>query len=666
MSLHRFAAAMAIAVSSATAWVPLQAHADDAIPIRDFIHHPEYSAAKISPDGRFLALTMQQESQKVLAVLTLKDMKVIRITRLTDRESVGDFYWVGPERLVYDSVRNYGSLAAPFGTGSWYAMDADGGHPQILISYEQGGAFSKSRMVHYGESFGMLDPNPRDGHSALMEMFDGSSDGRNEVVAVDTSTGRRKTLARAPRENCDMVLDANRQPRYANCSDDKDEDGNYQQHSELYRRGDDGNWTLLGKRDDSRQVAVMGTAPDGRIYALATDSGKPAAFGLLDPATDSFQSLHADPAASPSDFVVASDGKTVLAVVTAAGGPHVEIVDAKHPDAALYASLAKAFPGELVDLSSATLDGKQVVVSVRNDTDPGQLYLFDRDAGSVRFLMKSAPQLDPARMAQVVPFSFKARDGLTLYGYMTMPRGGGKGLPTIINPHGGPIGIRDDWGFNNEAQLLASRGYLVVQLNYRGSGGYGQAFEDRGHGEWGAKMQDDLTDVTRWVAAQGYADPSRTCIYGGSYGGYASLMAVAKEPGLYKCAVGYAGIYDLEMMYHEGDISERESGKRYLRRTIGTDETQLRARSPALLADRIEVPVFLAAGLKDERAPPKQTMAMRDALKAAGHPAEEVILEPNEMHGFYAEDAQFNLYAKMLAFFDKHIGPGSGAAPAGH
>jgi dipeptidyl aminopeptidase/acylaminoacyl peptidase len=662
MSLQRFAAAMAVSVSFLAAMLPSRANADDTIPIQDFVHHPEYSAAKISPDGRYLALTMQQESQKVLAVLTLQDMKVIRITRLLGRESVGDFYWVGPERLVYDSVRNYGSLAAPFGTGSWYAMDADGGHPQILISYEQGGAFSKSRAVHYGESFGMLDPNPRDGHSAIMQMYDGSSDGRNEVVAVDTSTGRRKTLARAPRENCAMILDEKREPRYANCTDDKDESGNYQQHSELYRRGDDGNWTLLGKRDDSRQVSVVGTAADGRIYALSSDAGKPAEFGLLDPATDSFKSLYADPAASPSEFVVASDASTVLAVVTTAGGPHVEMVESNNPDAALYASLAKAFPGELVDLASATLDGKKIVVSVRSDTDPGQLYLYDRDSGSVRFLMKSMPQIDPARMAKVVPFSFKARDGLTLYGYMTMPRGGGKGLPTIINPHGGPIGIRDDWGFNNEAQLLASRGYLVVQLNYRGSGGYGQAFENRGHGEWGAKMQDDLTDVTRWVAAQGYADPSRICIYGGSYGGYASLMAVAKEPDLYKCAVGYAGIYDLEMMYHKGDISERESGKRYLRRTIGTDETQLHARSPALLADRIKVPVILAAGLKDERAPPEQTDAMRDALKAAGHPAEDVIFEQNEMHGFYAEDAQLNLYTKMLGFFDKYIGAGSRAA----
>ena len=652
---------LAIAVLFAATMAAMPATAGEPLPIRDFIHHPEYSGAKISPDGRFLALTMQQEAQKVLTVLTLQDMKVIRITRLTGGESVGDFYWVGSDRLMYTSTKNFGSLAAPFGTGAWYAMDADGGHPRTLVSYSSDANTGRNRMVHFGEVYRMLDPDPAAEGSAIMQIVDGSQGGRNQVVSLDTLTGRRKELARAPRDNCAMILDEKREPRYANCSDDKDEAGNYKQHSELYRRGDDGNWTLLGKRDDRRQVSVIGTAADGRIYALASDSGKPEEFGLLDPATDSFRSLYADPVASPSEFVVASDASTVLAVVTAAGGPHVEMVEANNPDAAIYASLSKAFPGELVDLTSATLDGKQVVVSVRSDTDPGQLYLFDRDSGSVRFLMKGQAQLDPARMAKVVPFSFKARDGLMLYGYMTMPRGGGKGLPTIINPHGGPIGIRDDWGFNGEAQLLASRGYLVVQLNYRGSGGYGQAFEDRGHGEWGAKMQDDLTDATHWVADQGYADPSRICIYGGSYGGYASLMAVAKEPDLYKCAVGYAGIYDLEMMYRKGDISERESGKRYLRRTIGTDETQLHARSPALLAERIKVPVFLAAGLKDVRAPPEQTAAMRDALKAAGHPAEEVILEPDEMHGFYAEDAQFNLYTKMLGFFDKYIGAGGRA-----
>ena len=147
---------LATAALFAAALAAAPAMADEPLPIRDFIHHPEYSGAKISPDGRFLALTMQQESQKVLAVLTLADMKVIRITRLTGRESVGDFYWVGPNRLMYTSTKNFGSLAAPFGTGAWYAMDADGGHPRTLVSYSSDANTGRNRMVHYGEVYQML------------------------------------------------------------------------------------------------------------------------------------------------------------------------------------------------------------------------------------------------------------------------------------------------------------------------------------------------------------------------------------------------------------------------------------------------------------------------------------------------------------------------------
>lgn len=646
----------------ASGMAPAAAWAADLIPIEEFVKHAQYSATKISPDGRFLALTVQQDETMSLAVLRLEDMQVIRVTSLTNNESIGSFYWVGPNRLMYTSAKNYGTYASPFGTGEWYAMDSDGSRPRTLVSYSAQSLQGRDKVVHFNERYSMLDPLPDDESSAIMTINDASPGGRNEVVSIDTVTGRRRVLARAPREDCQLILDAGREPRFANCYQDKAPDGSYEKHSELYRRDDEGNWTLLSKsQDKGRQVNVIGTGVDGRIYALSDDGKGPAAFGLLDPATDGFRTLYQDPVATPSGLLMASDDRTVLGVVTMAGDPRVELVDRQHPDAKVYAALSSAFPGKLVDFTSATRDGKKVVVSVRSATDPGQLYLYDRDSGSVRFLMKNRPGLDPARMAEVRAFSFRTRDGVTEYGYLTIPRGGAKGLPTIINPHGGPIGVRDDWGFNPEAQMLANRGYLVVQLNFRGSGGYGQAFEDSGHGEWGEKMQDDLTDVTRWVVEQGYADPNRICIYGGSYGGYASLMGVAREPALYKCAVGYVGVYDLEMMYTKGDVPERESGRRYLRRTIGEDKAELQRRSPVTLAGRITAPVFLAAGLKDVRAPHEHTEAMRDALRAAGHPAEVVILQPNEMHGFYGEEANLNLYTKMLAFFDKYIGDGAKA-----
>ena len=641
--------------------LPMIAHADDTVPIQEFVRHPQYTATKISPDGRFLALTMQQDEAMALAVLRLHDMQVIRITRLTSGESVGNFYWVGPNRLMYTSTKNFGTYASPFGTGEWYAMDADGGHPRTLISYNASAADGSSKVVHYNEMFVMMDPLPADESQALMQLIDSSPNGRNEVVSVDTATGRRRVLARAPREDCEMVLDASRKPRYANCVETKDANLGYDEHTELYSL-DNGSWTHVdGSKDGGRGMRVVGTAADGRIYATASDGKAPAAFGILDPATDTFHALYQDPITSIHDYLYAADENTVVGVVTMAGAPHVELVDKHNPDAAVYAALSKAFPGELVDVTSATHDGKKMVVSIHSDSDAGQLYLYDRDSGNVRFLMKNRPSLDPSKMAQVQAFSFRARDGQTLYGYMTVPRGQSKGLPTIIHPHGGPIGVRDDWGFDWESQLLANRGYLVVQVNFRGSAGYGKSFEDAGHGQWGQKMQDDLTDATHWVVDQGYADPKRMCIYGASYGGYASLMGVAKEPTLYRCAVGYVGVYDLNMMFHKGDISERDSGRRYLKRTLGADTPELRQHSPAYLADRIQVPVFLAAGLKDVRAPYQHTEAMRDALDAAGHPAEVVILQPNEMHGFYDEKANLNLYTKMLGFFDKYIGAGAGS-----
>jgi dipeptidyl aminopeptidase/acylaminoacyl peptidase len=340
-----------------------------------------------------------------------------------------------------------------------------------------------------------------------------------------------------------------------------------------------------------------------------------------------------------------------------AGAPKVAIVDEVSPFVDVYASLSQTFKGKYVDFNSATTDGNKLLVTVSDDQSPTELYLYDKASGQARFLLRDRDWLDPAKMARIQSFSFKTRDGITQYGYLTIPNGRKlEKLPMILNIHGGPIGPRDDWGFNWETQLLASRGYLVLQLNYRGSGGFGQAFMDMGHREWGGEMQDDLTDVTRWAIEKGYADPERICLYGGSYGGYASLMGVAKEPDMYACAAGYVGVYDMIMMNKKGDIRQAETGRDFLAHTLGGDKKARIEFSPAHQAAKIKAPVFLAAGMRDDRAPYQHTEAMRDALIAAGHPPDEVILQAGEGHGFYNEDNNYNLYSKLLAFFDRYIG----------
>lgn len=629
------------------------------VSIEDFVRLSTYSSARISPTGKYLALSFERGEQDVLGVMEAKTLKIVHVAQLPEKKSVGDFYWVGPERLMFTASRKQGTFALPFGTGEWYAVDADGGKDRTLLTYQSGGAL-RNKPISYSERFELLDPLPENADKVLMQVSrrTSSEGSRTEVVELDTFTGRREKRARAPRDNCSITLDLKKEARFANCYDDEANDGAYEEHSTLYSRLDDGKWKMVSRsQDDGKRINVLGVGKDGTVFATSDDRKAPAAFGVLDPQTSAFKSLHQDPVADPSGYVYAADRESILGVVTEAGKPVVTMIDTTSPDAVLYKSLSAAFPGQFVNFSSATEDGGQIIVSVRSDRNPGELYLYDRGTGQARFLMKSRQWLDAKKMAEVRPITLKARDGLELHGYLTIPNGKElKNLPMIVNPHGGPIGPRDNWGFSVDTQLLANRGYLVLQVNFRGSGGYGLAFQDKGHRQWGGAMQDDLTDATRWAIEQGYADGKRICVYGGSYGGYASFMGAAKEPDLYQCAFGYVGVYDMHMMYKKGDIPERESGRRFLERTISNDDATLDAISPSTLAARIKVPVFLAAGARDPRAPPEQTEAMRDALIKAGNPPVETIIQSGEMHGFYDEKANLNLYTKMLAFFEKNIG----------
>jgi dipeptidyl aminopeptidase/acylaminoacyl peptidase len=333
------------------------------------------------------------------------------------------------------------------------------------------------------------------------------------------------------------------------------------------------------------------------------------------------------------------------------------------PVAKLYRGLEAAFPGQSVAITSRTEDGKLAVVQVSSDRNPGAFYLFDTETLQASRIMGRRDWIDPEAMGRTRGVSFKARDGLPIHGYLTTPAGSdGKHLPMVVYVHGGPFGVNDTWGFDPQVQLLANAGYAVLQVNYRGSGNYGMAFEQAGAKQWGQAMQDDVTDATRWAIREGIADPGRICIAGASYGAYASLMGVAKEPDLYQCAIGYVGVYDLEMMYGRGDIQERMTGKNFLRDWLGREG--LAANSPVNLAGRIRTPVFLAAGGEDQRTPIEHTEKMERALKGAGIPVETLYYR-TEGHGFYKLEHRRELYRRMLAFLSRHLGGAVAKADAG-
>jgi dipeptidyl aminopeptidase/acylaminoacyl peptidase len=258
------------------------------------------------------------------------------------------------------------------------------------------------------------------------------------------------------------------------------------------------------------------------------------------------------------------------------------------------------------------------------------------------------------------PFTLKARDGVELHGYITRPSGEGPHALVVL-PHGGPHGFRDYWDYDWEVQLLANRGYAVLQVNFRGSGGYGEAFQSRGYTEWGARMQDDVTDATRWAIDQKIAQPDRICIYGASYGGYAALQGAVREPALYRCAIGYAGVYDLELMRSSGDIPRSRIGRALLQRALGNDLERLRAQSPANHADKIQVPVLLIHGKEDRRADFEQAKRMKAGLDKNGKRFEWMALG-REGHGVYDEETRSEVYGRIVGFLDQHLKAGSTGA----
>jgi dipeptidyl aminopeptidase/acylaminoacyl peptidase len=344
--------------------------------------------------------------------------------------------------------------------------------------------------------------------------------------------------------------------------------------------------------------------------------------------------------------------------------PEVDFIDTTHPETLTVAGLMKAFPEHMVSLRGTSRDGRLLLVAAYSDIDPGTYYLFDRETGKAKFLLSARDWIKPEQMSPMTPFSFTARDGTRVHGYVTIPRDSdGRDLPMIMHPHGGPHGPRDVWGFNPEVQFLANRGYAVLQVNFRGSGGYGDDFERKGYRNWGTSMIDDMTDAVEWAVREGIADPKRICTYGASYGGYAALQSVVREPDRYKCTIGYVGVYSLPLMTTDGDIPRSESGRNYLRRVLPEALAEQQAQSAAFNVDRIRVPVMLVHGERDERVPMSQYRALRRALADAGRPPEVEILEAKEGHGFQELENNVRLYNAMEAFLDKHIGkPGAGVA----
>lgn len=607
---------------------------------------------KLSPDGRHLALVVPQgDYETSLVVLDATTLKAVGGLRSPKNTLVGDLWWVSDERLVIAVAEKFGGLDEPFMTGHLIAVDADGKHAERIygsMGEMQAGTRLKTRADDTGFAT-MVDPLPDDPKSAIIAVWPRSEALLyTELYRIDVVGGTRHKLAKAPVADASFLLDASGEPQLAWGTTAE----GWQQ---LYRRVDGEQWALVNDEAKSGvEIEPLARAADGQAYVQVRPAKGPGHIALWHPEQGEIKVLHQSSVAEPLGVLRTADRNGIYGVVTADDRTDIALLDDKSLEGRSLAMLRKSFAGQLVLPLSWSRDGSQVLVEVSSDRNSGEYYIFDTQAKKARFLLARDEWAAPEDMHPRTPIVVKARDGLQLHGYLTTPGKTGDALPPlVVLPHGGPHGIRDDGSFELWSQLLANRGYAVLQVNFRGSGGYGQDFEAAGYRQWGGLMIDDLIDATRWAVDNGHADSQRACVFGASFGGYAALMSAARAPKMFRCAISYAGVSDLALMHERGDIQETRYGENYLKDVIGEDPTQLDEYSPVNHAGDIEAAVMLIHGGEDVRVPLDHAQRMRAALKKVDKPVEWLV-EDNEGHGFYQQVHRAELYDAVLAFLAKH------------
>jgi len=631
-----------------------------------FLRNDQFEDLKISPDGQYLAATVPLEDRTGLAILRRSDNKITGTFALGRHTHVGRFFWANDNRVLLDATQKFGSIDQPYSTGELFAINADSGRSEILVGYrvDDGGSATHIKpKKSFEQVFAELaDTLPNDERNVIVSITPFSQDITfSTAERMDVNSGRRVTVARSPVQRAKFGTDNQGEVRFAYGA------GNDNSSKLYYRQAQGSEWQLINDEATNGHIETpVGFSEDNRTAYLRVENTQgPDAIVAWDIAANQRKVVLRDAVADPGVILYRLGTQVPIGAMILSDRRHTRFFDEQGADARQYHSLEAAFGGDAVMITSGTRDGRQLLVQVWSDRNPGEFYLFDTQARSAAHVLSRREWIDPRTAAQVASISLKARDGLELHGFLTRPHGAGKALPMVVFPHGGPFGVNDGWDYDGQAQMLAAAGYAVLQVNFRGSSNYGRAFEQAGAQQWGGTMQDDLTDATRWAIAQGYADAGRICIYGASYGGYAALMGAAKEPSLYKCAAGYVGVYDLPMMFARGDTQKVRFGRNFLHEWIG-DPAQLVAASPTNLADRIKVPVFLAAGGEDERAPIEHSKKMEAALRKAGVPV-ETLYYGTEAHGFYTLEHRREYYTKLLAFLSRSLGgQQAGAMPAQH
>ncbi|MFC1543466.1 S9 family peptidase [Candidatus Neomarinimicrobiota bacterium] len=599
------------------------------IPMEDFFRNPTKVNFELSPNGEYIAFMQPWERRLNVHVQQIGSDDVVRITSATERDIAG-YIWASNDRLVYVQDRggdeNY----------RLYAVDADGENEMLLTPFDE----VQTRLIDDLEDIPeemLIGLNKRDPRL-------------HDVYRVNVETGDLELLAENPGNISGWITDHEGKLRAAITSDGVME-------SILYRETEEEEFKTIATTSFKETLAPLFFTFDNRNLYVASNRGrdKDAIYTFDVSTAEEDELIFEHPEVDVTNLIYSRLRKVITGVSYTTDMTEYHFFDEDRE--ALQRRLESLLKGVEVRVVDFSRDEAKCLVGTFSDKTRGSYYFYDRDTDELMKLADISPWLDEKHMASMKPIKYTSRDGLTIHGYLTVPVGmKADNLPVVVNPHGGPW-ARDVWGFNPTGQFLANRGYAVLLMNFRGSTGYGREFWEASFKQWGKTMQDDISDGVLWLVDEGIADPERIGIYGGSYGGYATLAGVTFTPDLYACGVDYVGPSNLFTLL-ETIPPYWELMRQMMYEMMGdpeNDEELLRAASPLFHADSIKVPLLVAQGANDPRVKQAESDQIVAALETRGIDVPYMVKE-NEGHGFANEENRFDFYRAMEQFFAQYLG----------
>lgn len=629
-----------------------------------FTKHSDYQSIKISPDGKSLAIKMQRDKTNRIVFMDAKTLKVTGYVKASNGDDIHSYRWLNNERISYRFSKKIPGYDRPQSYGQVLAINKDLSRRQVIygvgtkqVRDRLGGGTrqNKSSNVVRKATLEIINRLSEEKEHILIAEYPWSKkgadfyDARNippVISKLNIYSGHRRKLEVLPMAGAVPYAGGNGGIRFFTHEDEELKTNIY------HRNNMSKSWQRVELAELGKNAHIFGGSHDGRfVYVESQLAGKPV-WHKLDSKDMVLTSILSEQKSPIVSWFFDSVTGAPAGGISEPDKFQYSYID-ESPAAKRHKMLARSFKGKRVEFLSSSDSGNETVVAVSSDTTPTDFYLFYAENNEARYLMSRQSWINPELMQAKNTVKFKARDGVEIQGYYTKAWGK-KNAPLLVIPHGGPHGVRDYWKFNSEVQLMARKGFNVLQLNFRGSGGYGENFQALGYKQWGGSMIDDIIDGTHHVIQKYSLNSDKVCIYGASYGAFSALMSSVKAPELFRCAVGFVGIFDLEMMFEKGSILVLNKGENYLKKVLGTDANLLKASSPVNNAEKIKAKVLLLAAKKDKRAPIDQSEAMRKALIEAGNPPEWVTFDQIQ-HGAYSEKNREKLYRTVISFLDDNL-----------